>query len=59
MISFMAPSTDGVFHSRGMFLIGGVLSLLVGVFAVAAPQIFSFVLTQLIAPRRRATGRVV
>ena len=52
----MAPSTDGVFHSRGMFLIGGVLSLLVGVFAVAAPQIFSFVLTQLIGALCLASG---
>ncbi|TSA37842.1 MAG: HdeD family acid-resistance protein [Verrucomicrobiaceae bacterium] len=33
---------------RGWFIFGGALSILVGMFAIAAPQIFSFILTQLI-----------
>ncbi len=44
----MSKSHDGISHSRGWLIFGGVLSLLVGVFAISAPGLFSFVLTQLI-----------
>ncbi len=38
----------GFSRSRTWLIFGGILSLLVGVFAIAAPNLFSFVLTQLI-----------
>lgn len=44
----MSHTQDSISRSRGWFLFGGVISLLVGIFAIAAPNLFSFVLTQLI-----------
>lgn len=44
----MTQPHESLSSSRGWFLFGGVLSLLVGVFAIGAPGLFSFVLTQLI-----------
>jgi len=38
----------GFTRSRTWLVFGGILSLLIGVFAIAAPNLFSFVLTQLI-----------
>ena len=43
----MTQAQDGISRSRGSFIFGGVLSLLVGVFAIANPGLFSIVLTQL------------
>ncbi|MFA7343963.1 MAG: HdeD family acid-resistance protein [Terrimicrobiaceae bacterium] len=54
----MTPSHDGGSRSRVWFIAGGILSLLVGVFAVSAPGIFSFFLTQLIGALCLATGLV-
>ena len=54
----MTQSKDGIFRSRGSFLFGGVLSLLVGVFAIAAPQLFSVVLTQLIGALCLVSGAI-
>ena len=52
----MTPSNGNASPSRGMLLFGGVLSLLVGVFAVSTPQLFSLVLTQLIGALCLVTG---
>jgi uncharacterized membrane protein HdeD (DUF308 family) len=49
---------DGVSHSRGWFIFGGVISLLVGVFAISAPYLFSFVLTQLIGALCLVSGLI-
>jgi len=54
----MTQAHVGHSRSRGSFIFGGVLSLLVGVFAIAAPQLFSFVLTQLIGALCLVTGVV-
>ena len=44
----MTASLGGYSRSRTWLVFGGILSLLVGIFAIAAPGLFSFVLTQLI-----------
>ena len=54
----MTLSQNGSSRSRGMFVFGGVISLLVGVFAIAAPQLFSFVLTQLIGALCLVSGLI-
>lgn len=43
---------------RGWLLFGGVLSVLVGIFAIAAPQLFSFVLTQLLGALCLVSGAI-
>ncbi|MFZ4776859.1 MAG: HdeD family acid-resistance protein [Terrimicrobiaceae bacterium] len=52
----MSQSKDGLSQSRGWLIFGGILSLLVGVFAISAPGLFSFVLTQLIGALCLVTG---
>lgn len=42
------PVTKTSSISRGWFFFGGILSIVVGFFAISAPALFSFVLTQLI-----------
>lgn len=52
----MTTSLVGTSPSRTWLVFGGILSLLVGVFAIAAPGLFSFVLTQLIGALCLVTG---
>ena len=47
---------DGTPRSRGWFIFGGILSLLVGIIAIAVPEFFSFVITQLIGALCLVTG---
>lgn len=54
----MSDPRDGVSRSRGWFIFGGVVSLLVGIFAIANPGLFSFFLTQLIGALCLVTGAV-
>ena len=54
----MTASLSGYSRSRTWLIFGGILSLLVGVFAIAAPGLFSFVLTQLIGALCLVTGVV-
>jgi len=55
-VYLLAQSKDGIARSRGWFIFGGILSLLVGIFAISAPGLFSFVLTQLIGALCLVTG---
>lgn len=54
----MNAALGGHSRSRTWLIFGGILSLLVGVFAIAAPGLFSFVLTQLIGALCLVTGVV-
>ena len=54
----MTTSHDGVSRSRGWFIFGGILSVLVGIFAIGAPNIFSIVLTQLLGALCLVTGAI-
>ncbi|MEI8312068.1 MAG: DUF308 domain-containing protein [Verrucomicrobiota bacterium] len=54
----MTASLGGYSRSRTWLVFGGILSLLVGIFAIAAPGLFSFVLTQLIGALCLVTGVV-
>ena len=47
---------DGTPRSRGWFIFGGLLSILVGIIAIAVPEFFSFVITQLIGALCLVTG---
>ena len=58
MLKAMLQFHDHLSHSKRWFLFGGLLSVLVGVFAIAAPCFFSFVLTQLFGVLCLATGVV-
>lgn len=49
---------DGFSRSRTGFVVGGILALLVGVFAIAAPYLFSRVLTQLIGALCLVSGLI-
>lgn len=48
----------GFSRSRTWLIFGGIISLLVGVFAIAAPNLFSFVLTQLLGALCLVSGGV-
>ena len=52
----MTQSQDGNPRSRGSFIFGGVLSLLVGVFAIANPGLFSAFLALFIGALCLVTG---
>ena len=54
----MLTAQDSGSRSRGSFIFGGILSLLVGAFAIAAPNLFSIVLTQLLGALCLVTGLV-
>jgi uncharacterized membrane protein HdeD (DUF308 family) len=54
----MTASLVGYSRSRTWLIVGGVLSVLVGIFAIAAPGLFSFVLTQLLGALCLVTGVV-
>lgn len=45
-------------RSKGWFIFGGVLSVLVGFFAIAVPVLFSFILVQLLGALCLVTGLI-
>ncbi|HRJ72772.1 MAG TPA: DUF308 domain-containing protein [Terrimicrobiaceae bacterium] len=52
-----APSPlSAISKSRGWLLTGGVLSVVVGLFAISSPYLFSFVITKLIGAFALASG---
>jgi uncharacterized membrane protein HdeD (DUF308 family) len=54
----MLQLQDNLSHSKRWFLFSGALSVLVGIFAIAAPCLFTFVLTQLFGALCLVTGVV-
>ena len=54
----MTTSHDGVSQSRTWFIFGGILSLIVGVFAISTPALFSLVITQLLGALCLVTGAI-
>jgi uncharacterized membrane protein HdeD (DUF308 family) len=54
----MNASQGSVSHSRTWFIFGGALSLIVGVFAISTPALFSLVLTQLLGALCLVTGAI-
>lgn len=54
----MSDSADSLAPSRGWLLFGGVVSLLAGLFAMAAPGLFAYVLTQFLGALLLVTGVV-
>jgi uncharacterized membrane protein HdeD (DUF308 family) len=54
----MADTPDSNPPKRGLLIFGGVVSLLTGLFAFAAPGIFSFVLTEFLGALLLVTGLV-
>ena len=54
----MSENSESTSSKRGWLIIGGVVSLLAGFFAIAAPGIFSAVLTQFLGALLLVTGVV-
>ena len=54
----MSENTDSTSPKRGWLIIGGIVSLLAGFFAIAAPSLFSTVLTQFLGALLLVTGVV-
>lgn len=54
----MSDTTDSLAPSRGWLLAGGALSLLAGLFAIAAPALFAYVITQFLGALLLVTGVV-
>ena len=54
----MSNTSDSLAPSRNWLLFGGILSLLVGVFAIAAPGLFAYVITQFLGALLLVTGVV-
>jgi len=54
----MSEKTDSTSPKRGWFIIGGIVSLLAGFFAIAAPGLFSTVLTEFLGALLLVTGVV-
>jgi len=52
------PDAKAIGASRGWFLFGGGLSIVVGLFAIAAPSVFSLILTQLLGAFCLVSGGV-
>ena len=48
MVSKKSMNTQSLSPNRGWMLAGGALSVLVGIFAISAPVLFSYILTQFI-----------
>lgn len=49
---------DGIARSKGWLIFGGILSMLVGVFAIVSPSLFAFILTQLIGALCLVSGLI-
>ena len=54
----MSENTDSTSPKRGWLIIGGIVSLLAGFFAIAAPGLFSTVITQFLGALLLVTGVV-
>jgi uncharacterized membrane protein HdeD (DUF308 family) len=49
---------DSTLPKRGLLIFGGIVSLLAGIFAIAAPGIFSTLLTEFLGALLLVTGVV-
>ena len=49
---------DSTSHKRGLLIFGGIVSLLAGIFAIAAPGVFSILLTEFLGALLLVTGGV-
>ena len=51
-------TTDSPFPNRGLLIFGGIISFLAGIFAIAAPGMFSILLTEFLGALLLVTGVV-
>jgi uncharacterized membrane protein HdeD (DUF308 family) len=54
----MSDTTESLAPSRGWLFAGGALSILAGLFAIAAPALFAYVITQFLGALLLVTGVV-